>query len=227
VALAIQLKLRYDISVAGRQVQDRREEHLRKYFLQRRILEIRVAGRRQSSLRIKLTGHEVSPPVLADFSNVPTLFGPQVIGTRQYPKRFDLVARPTHPKRAEAIIVELKAGKLCYQDLRQLLGYITFVRYIQIHGGPTGLRLLSEAFRFRITRRMRVSGLLVGRALSTRLMQWIPEEVWDLVRICTFRVTEGKWPNDYRKIQIYDRGDQFKRERRRQGKLLRDALNPS
>ncbi len=209
------------------QVQDRREERLRKHLLQMRVLEIRAAERRGSRLRVKLTNQEVSPPALANFSKIQTLFGPKVIGNPRYPKRFDLVGRPTLPRRAEAIIVELKAGRLSQQDLRQLLGYITFLRYIQTHGGPIGLRLLSEAFQFRITRRTRLSGLLIGRLVSNQLMEWIPKEVWGLVWICTFKVTEGKWPDDIRKVRIYDRGYRFRRERDRQGKLLHSALNQS
>jgi hypothetical protein len=197
------------------------------YLLQRRVLEVRVSGKRQNRLRVKLTNQEVSPLTFTDFTKTPSLFGPQVIGTPQHPKRFDLVARPTYPKRAEAIIIELKAGKLSHQDLRQLLGYITFVRYHQIHGGPMGLRLLSKAFKFRITKRTRVSGLLIGRAVSPSLMEWIPEEIWESVRVCTFRVAEGRWPDNYGKVQIYDRGYRFRHERNRKGKLLYSALNPS
>ena len=213
--------------MATQEVRKRREDRLRSYLLRRRVLEVRVPGKPQTRLRVKLTNEEVSPLTIANFTKTPALFGPQVIGTPQHPKRFDLVGRPTYPKHAQVVIIELKAGKLSHQDLRQLLGYITFVRYYQIHGGPKGLRLLSEAFKFRVTKRTRVSGLLIGRAALPSLMEWIPEEIWESVRICTFRISEGRWPDNYRKVQIYDRGYPFRHERYRMGKLLRDALNPS
>ena len=221
------MQVQYDMSEGAQEVRNRREDLLRSHLLQRRVLEVRVSGRPQKRLRVKLTNQEVSPPTIANFKKIPTLFGPHVIGTSQHPKRFDLVGRPTYPKRAQAVIIELKAGKLSHQDLRQLLGYITFVRYYQKHGGPLGLGLLSEAFQFRVTKRTRVSGLLIGRAVSPSLMEWIPEEIWESIRVCTFRISEGRWPENYRKVQIYDRGYHFRHERDRKGKLLRGALNPS
>ena len=208
-------------------VLDRREECLRKHLLQAKVLEIRVAKRRGNRLRIKLTNEEVSLPALANFAKIETLFGPKVIGNLTYPKRLDLVGRPTLPRRAEAIVIELKAGRLNQQDLRQLLGYITFLRYVQTHGGLVGLQLLSKTLQLRVTRRTRFLGLLIGRSVSPKLMEWIPEEVWELVRICRFKVTEGKWPDDLRKIRIYDHGYTFRSERNRLGKLLHNALNQS
>lgn len=221
------MQVQCGMSVSAQEVRNRHEDRLRRHLLQRRVLEVRVPGRPQERLRVKLTNQEVSPRTIAGFAEIPTLLGPLVTGTSQHPKRFDLVGRPTYPRRARAVIVELKAGKLSHQDLRQLLAYITFVRYYQKHGGPKGLGLLSEAFQFCVTRRTKVSGLLIGRAVLPGLMEWIPDEIWESIRVCTFRVSEGRWPGSYRKVQVYDRGYPFRHQREREGKLLRRALNPS
>ena len=203
----------------------KREKNVENHLFQKRFLQIRIPRSSSKKFRIKFTKQQVSPRDLVEFTTNKTLFGPQVLGTPAYPKKFDLVARPTFPRRAEVIVVELKAGKLSHQDLRQLLGYITFVRYIQTYGGAVGLRGLSEAIGFRVTKRTKISGILIGRQVSDRLMDWMPEELWHFVRICTFKLVKGNWPDDLQEIHVYDRGHQFRRRQHIDGKLLCCSLN--
>lgn len=192
IALEFGRKARYNIVMKLHGNREKREKLLENHLFEKRYLQIRIPRSPDKKLRIKFTEKQVVPRDLAKFTTKKTLFGPQVLGTPAYPKKFDLVARPTFPRHAEVIVVELKAGKLGYQDLRQLLGYITFVRYIQTYGGSVGLRHLSEAIGFHVTKRTRISGILIGRQVSGKLMDWIPEELWHLVRICTFRVSSAQ-----------------------------------
>lgn len=202
------------------------EKRLENHLFQKRFLQIRIPRSPSKKLRIKFTKQQVIPRDLVQFTTNKTLFGPQVLGTPAYPKKFDLVARPISPRRAEVIVVELKADKFGHEDLRQLLGYVAFLRYIQTYGGAVGLSHLSEAIGFSVTKRTRISGVLIGRRVSGKLMDWIPEELWYFVRICTFRVVKGKWPDDLQEVQVYDRGHQFRRRQHVVGKSLYSALNP-
>ena len=203
-----------------------REKRLEDHLFQKRFLQIRIPRSPSKRLRIKLIERQVNPLTLIEFRTNKTLFGPEVLGTPAHPKRFDLVATPTSPRRAEVIVVELKAGKLGHQDLRQLLGYIAFLRHLQTYGGAGGLQRLSEATGFPITKRTRITGILIGKRVSDTLMDWIPEELWPLLKVCTFKVVKGKWPDDLQGIRVYDRGHQFRRRQHKEGRSLSSVWNP-
>lgn len=207
------------------EIQKRKEDRLRDYLYERGILAVRVPQRRREESRFRLLRKEAKPIIYDAFAAYASLFGLRTVGQLRRPASFDLVARPI-PRRSELVIVELKSVNLAFRDIRQLLGYINLVRLIQCYGGKTGLHLLTDAIGLRVTRRTKISGLLIGKSVKGELMEWLPDEIWSLIRVCTFRVCKGKWPDDLQDIRIYDRGEVFLKHRRTKGKKLYNTLNP-
>lgn len=205
-------------------VRNRNEDKLRGHLYKKGRFSVRVAKQPRKEFKLRLIAEEARPVTFDNFQESVDLFGPRLIGTFRRPARFDLVAK-TIPRRAKVYIIELKAGGLAFRDIHQLLGYINLVRHLQQYGGKVGLHLLSKALNFPVTPYTKICGLLIGKSVRNELLAWMPEEFWDVIKLCVFRVVDGKWPNNIQRIRIYDKWFSFRQDRRKSGRKLYEKLN--
>ena len=215
--------------MSNQKIPQRNESKLQEHLFNQRNFTIKIAGRSAKSLnkelKLKPIASEAWPVIYEQFKTVPSLFGPYLTGIPKRRKRFDLVARPV-PKEAQLFIIELKIGKLTFGDVGQLLGYMNLVRSIQRNGGENGRRLISKALKFTLTERTKIHGVLIGKTVGDDLLQQVPGELWEHIRFCTWKVKEGKWPNDIQSVQICDQGYKYRRLQRKNMRQLRMFLNP-
>jgi len=204
----------------------RAEGRLCTYFWNQRILSIWPPGqRREREKKYRLLKREFAPVSYKDFRIEDTLFGRRTLGTKKRPKRFDFVATPV-PRRAELVVIEIKAGPITAADILQLSGYINYLRFLQRYSGKRGRehfskRLSPREFQFTFTSRTRLRGILIGKTVGPRLLDKLPEEVLDIIVLCTFRVAKGRWPSRLEKVLVHDRTYPLKRKPAREGRKLR------
>ena len=197
------------------------ERELRKHFMKQGFLSLWPPGqRRGKEKKYRLLKEHFAPISHSDFRIEDTLFGPRTVGTEKRPKEFDIVATPI-PRRAELIVIELKAEAVTAANILQLLGYINYLRFLQRYLGTAGRRKFSKRLGFRFTSRTRLRGILIGKSVGPGLLDKLPEEVLDIITLCTFRVAKGRWPGDLQKVLVHDRTYPLTRERAREGRMLR------
>ena len=172
------------------------EDYLRNFLWKNEILEIWPVGKKTTRrMRYKILDKEFAPTTYTDFIEEQTLFGSHIVGTKTHPKRIDLLATPVL-KKAELTIVELKVENLTSRDFLQLLGYINFFRYLQQYGGKTGINIISKHMRFDLTPRTKIRGILIGKSFNPQLTDCLVDELTKIVRVCTYKIKLGSFPED-------------------------------
>ncbi|MCH7733201.1 MAG: hypothetical protein IIB44_11960 [Candidatus Marinimicrobia bacterium] len=201
------------------------EDYLRNFLWKNEILEIWPVGKKTTRrMRYKILDKEFAPTTYTDFIEEQTLFGSHIVGTKTHPKRIDLLATPVL-KKAELTIVELKVENLTSRDFLQLLGYINFFRYLQKYGGKTGINIISKHMRFDLTPRTKIRGILIGKSFNPQLTDCLVDELTKIVRVCTYKIKLGSFPEDIQEILIHDKGFDSIQEMRRRGRKLHRMYN--
>ena len=201
------------------------EDYLRDYLWSKEKLEIWPVGKKTTRLKkYKILDKEFAPTTYTNFIEENTIFGSNIIGTKAYPKRIDLLATPI-PTQAELTIIELKVGKLTPRDLMQLLGYINFFRYLQKYGGKKGRNTISNHMRFDLTARTKIRGILIGKSYNPQLTDCLVDELTNIVMISTYKIKRGSFPENIKEILIHDKGFDSINEMRRRGRKLKRIYN--
>lgn len=202
------------------------EHYLRDFLWNKEIISIwPVKKKNTRTEKYKLVEKEFAPATFTHFKNELGLFGKITVGTKSRPKRFDFVAIPIDNP-TELVIIELKVKKegLSPADFLQLLGYVNYFKYLQHYRGEKGREMLSQHIRgIDIKKETKIKGILIGRRYNVQLVKGLYPELEDILKICTFKVTEGKFPNNIQKLLIHDRSFETIQQIKKEGKDFRKS----